>query len=250
MSTRIEVLKARIQELEEQLLSKKDEDNNSLSERLVERPSMFSGAQDDFRSFKNSINFFFKHLGGKFASSEAKASFIVRYLKGDALVWYEMAQKSNQQLVKNHEVLIKELENNFGPHVQAVAVRQELLSLKQNELSLMEFLPRFRSLAIASGVEDKMLQQLLCNAIDPVFQNEAFRALPMQTFEDYYTFLRGIALRHSAFHRENASPIPIINQINSLSEGRNCYACGRTGHLARNCRIVRRKQNPSQGYNT
>ncbi|KAJ1498204.1 hypothetical protein HMI54_012880 [Coelomomyces lativittatus] len=150
-------------------------------------------------------------------------------------------------------MLMQELENNFGPHVQAVAVRQELLLIKQNEIPLMEFLPRFRGLAIASGVEDKLLQQILCNALNPSFQVEAFRILPMATFEEYYTFLRSLALHHSAFNCENLPYTPIMtNQINSLSDERHCYSCGRPGHLARNCRVTRRRQNSfnSQGFNT
>ncbi|KAJ1506711.1 hypothetical protein HMI55_001063 [Coelomomyces lativittatus] len=229
----MDILKAGIQELEEQLALAQNEKGSCLSERLIERPFMFSGTHDDFRSFKNSIHFFFEHLGDKFSSSETKCSFIVRYLKGNALVWYEMVKKTNPLLSMSCKVLMEELECNFGPHIQAVAVCQELISLRQNENALLEFLPHFRGLAIASGVEDKMLQQLLCNAIHPLFQNNAFHILPMAMFEEFYIFLKGIALRHSAFHQERMSPVPILsNGLNIISEMHNSYLCGHSGHIA------------------
>ncbi|KAJ1500918.1 hypothetical protein HMI54_010404, partial [Coelomomyces lativittatus] len=151
---------------------------------------------------------------------------------GNALVWYEMVKKTNPLLSMSCKVLMEELECNFGPHIQAVAVCQELISLRQNENALLEFLLHFHRLAIASGVKDKMLQQLLCNAIHPLFQNEAFPILPMATFEEFYTFLKGIAFCHSAFHQERMLPVPILsNGLNTIPETHNCYSCGCSGHI-------------------
>jgi hypothetical protein len=91
------------------------------SEKIkVRDPDTFDGTNPrKLRDFLVSCNLHFRDRSDVFASDEKRILFILTYLKGSALSWFEPGLNdptNSAHWMWNYQAFLGELEDNFGPH--------------------------------------------------------------------------------------------------------------------------------------
>jgi hypothetical protein len=86
----------------------------------VREPDTFDGTTPrKLRDFLISCNLHFRNRAETFSSDEKKIIFILSYLKGSALSWFEPGLNdptNSAHWIWDYEAFLAELESNFGPH--------------------------------------------------------------------------------------------------------------------------------------
>ena len=93
------------------------------SEKIkVRDPDTFDGSNPrKLHDFLVSCNLHFRDRPQVFASDEKRILFILSYLKGSALSWFEPGLNdpmNSAHWIWNYQAFLSELEDNFGPHDQ------------------------------------------------------------------------------------------------------------------------------------
>ena len=86
----------------------------------VREPDTFDGSNPQkLRNFLISCNFHFREHPQVYASDEKRILFILSYLKGSALSWFEPGLNDptdSPHWMWDYQAFLSELEDNFSPH--------------------------------------------------------------------------------------------------------------------------------------
>jgi Ty3 transposon capsid-like protein len=103
----------------------------------VRNPEPFNGSEPcKLRNFLVSCNLHFCDRPKTFATDEKKILFVLSYLKGSAISWFEpgLMDKSNSaHWIWNFDAFLNELETNFGPHDPVGDAEKELTEISMKD---------------------------------------------------------------------------------------------------------------------
>ena len=114
--------------------------------KVVNKPSSFDGTTGSFHDWKNEVQMYLRIMN---FSSEQEASIVQGYLRGTALAWW--IQKLDNMSANGipppatFDEFMHYLNERFDHRNPELASRDKLMSLRQNNLSLHQYLSEFES---------------------------------------------------------------------------------------------------------
>ena len=146
----------------------------------VREPDTFDGTDPlKLRDFLVSCNLHFRDRPAVFASDEKKILFILSYLKGAAMSWFEpglMDVTNSAHWMWDFAVFINELETNFGPHDPVRDAEKGLYSLRMKENShIIKYNVEFWKLAARVSWNDAALRECYYRGLPLRLRTEVLR---------------------------------------------------------------------------
>ncbi|KAL0151300.1 hypothetical protein M9458_053491, partial [Cirrhinus mrigala] len=87
----------------------------------------------------------------QFANDRARIAFIISLLAGRALQWADALWRSESPLIYSLSGFVKHFKKVFSQATTEISVHDELLGLRQADLTIHDYTLRFRTLAASSG---------------------------------------------------------------------------------------------------
>ncbi|KAI2655590.1 Transposon Tf2-6 polyprotein [Labeo rohita] len=137
----------------------------------VPDPEPYSGDLGKCKSFLLQCSLVFGQRPLTYSTDEAKISYIMGLLRGNALAW-ATAVWDSQSAQFNFSSFTAELKKIFDHPVHGKEAAKRLLSLRQGSRSVAEYSVEFRIIAAESGWNDVSLQELFLNGLSDRIKDE------------------------------------------------------------------------------
>ncbi|KAL0170112.1 hypothetical protein M9458_034708, partial [Cirrhinus mrigala] len=145
--------------------------NNSASSPAVVCPMVrstpFSGAAGDCKGFLLQCSITFATYPNVYSSDNAKIGYVISCLTGSALRWAESIWSQAGPAVSSYSAFAQHFMEVFGRTDHESSAGEELYNFRQNDLSVQEYTIRFRTLAAASGWNEKALVTTFRQGLEP-----------------------------------------------------------------------------------
>ncbi|KAI2646996.1 Transposon Tf2-9 polyprotein [Labeo rohita] len=145
--------------------------NNSSSPPAVVCPmvrsTLFSGAAGDCKGFLLQCSITFATYPSVYSSDSAKIGYVISCLTGSALRWAESVWSQAGPAVSSFSAFARHFMEVFGRTDHESSAGEELYNFRQNDLSVHEYTIRFRTLAAASGWNEKALVTTFHQGLEP-----------------------------------------------------------------------------------
>ena len=129
----------------------------STSEPHVPHPAKYSGNPDTCREFLTQCRLTFKAQPSRYHGEAAKMAFIVNLLEGSPLSMFNALYEQDSPLTRSFSAFSTELKRLFDFPIRGPQAGQRLLTIRQEKLTVREYVGRFRSLAVESDWNDAAL---------------------------------------------------------------------------------------------
>uniref|UniRef100_A0A3B5PZQ8 CCHC-type domain-containing protein n=1 Tax=Xiphophorus maculatus TaxID=8083 RepID=A0A3B5PZQ8_XIPMA len=248
-------------------------------------PERFSGERSRCRGFLLQCSILFNYSPESFPHDNAKISFIISQLSGQALSWAESRFSSSLTYGCTFDEFIKEFKMIFSPDADKTSDSRDLWILKQGQRTVSEFAVDFRIKAAASGWNPSALKSAYFHALSEQIKDELATLDEPATLDEFINLTIRLDNRIRSRERErrrrdppirtfssvrlsNATPTPQNNlpepepmQVGHARltpeerqrrlKSRLCLYCGESGHFISNCGLrlnaqVRQSRPPSR----
>lgn len=211
---------------------------------LMALPESFSGTGKSLalEDFLFDVESFVKLHTSRFESEEVVVTFVGSLLTGEARRWFRMLARTSPISVATYAVFATAIRKEFGPYFDVFQTRLQLLALRQQDGTIMQYTQRFRSLHLAAGFNEEASTVCYFNGLSPRFQNHlsSLAALP-KLLDEMIECCLGFGARHSSptenssnsFHAMEIDAIQVARQ--ERKERLYCYDCRRPGHETTAC---------------
>ncbi|KAL0180367.1 hypothetical protein M9458_025809, partial [Cirrhinus mrigala] len=219
-------------------------------------PVSFVGEAAECSGFLQ-VNLFIKMQQQLFTSEDAKVAFFISLLTGKALQWAKAIWNADNPIIHSYEQFTNHFSKVFSTTTGHLSTTDQLFRLQQGRTSVTVYTLHFRTLAAASGWNEKALlgayrQGLnpdICAAMalyDDSIGLEAFLQRTTRVAQNLAACQPSMTAPQPA-SVVACSPVPEPMQIDSTRlsrEERNrrllnglCLYCGQPGHCIRQCPI-------------
>ncbi|KAL0147986.1 hypothetical protein M9458_056713 [Cirrhinus mrigala] len=223
------------------------------------RPAPYAGGAEECNGFLLQCSLVFTMQPALYPTDQSQIAFITSLLTGPALRWAETIWHQGGPAVHSIRTFTTHFKEVFGRSDGEVSAGEQLYHLKQGVMSTQEYSLRFRTLAAASGwnersllttyrlgLEPKLRMQLA--ALDDNMGLEKFIQLSLRCSERIHSYQCNQEPDNNAPLRpsEPASPSepePMILESSRLTSAERqrrltrglCMYCGASGHVRLNC---------------
>ncbi|MGL5501319.1 MAG: DUF4939 domain-containing protein, partial [Plesiomonas shigelloides] len=220
----------------------------------------YSGLAEECNGFLLQCSLALEMQSARFPTERAKIAYIITLLKGRALQWAHTIWEQNGVATLTLSNFINHFREVFGTPVDDSSVGERLYHLSQNNLSVSEYALQFRTLAAASGWNERSLLttyrqglhprvRLQLAADDDTMGLERFIQLSIRTDRRMQPCLEATQGHAPSYHPRQpgyvSSPEPEPMQVESnrltgaerqrrLTQGL-CLYCGARGHVIAAC---------------
>lgn len=134
------------------------------------RPAPFSGRAEDCNGFLLQCSLALEQQTQLYPTEKSKVSFIIQQLSGAALRWAETLWTQETTVTSSVQDFINHFKEVFGRPVEDSTVSDKLLQLRQGKRSVSEYSLEFRTLAAASGWDEKALLSVYRRGLNPALR--------------------------------------------------------------------------------
>ncbi len=226
------------------------------------RPAPYSGSAEECNGFILQCNLTLEMQPRLYPTDSSKVAFIISLLAGPALQWAETIWAKSGPVVQSLRNFMIHFREVFGKVDGDTSVGEQLCHLQQGSMSIAEYSLKFRTLAAASGWNERSLLttyrlglepqlRLQLAAYDDTCGLDKFIQLSVRCSDRMQScfavpqiatsnaFLR----RSEPFHPPDPAPEPMIivrQQLSSAERQRRltrglCLYCGAQGHIILAC---------------
>ncbi|KAI2657384.1 Transposon Tf2-6 polyprotein [Labeo rohita] len=121
------------------------------------RPAPYSGRAEECNGFLLQCSLIFTMQPTLYPTDQSKIAFIISLLTGSALQWAETLWLQAGPATKTIQSFITHFKEVFGQSNSAISAGEQLYHLKQGTMSIHEYFLKFRTLAAASGWNERSL---------------------------------------------------------------------------------------------
>uniref|UniRef100_A0A096MFZ9 CCHC-type domain-containing protein n=1 Tax=Poecilia formosa TaxID=48698 RepID=A0A096MFZ9_POEFO len=233
-------------------------------------PERFAGETGSCRGFLLQCSILFNHSPQSFPHDNAKISFIISRLSGQALCWAESRFPSCLDYGCTFEEFLREFKMVFSRDADKATDSRELWSLKQGQRTVSEFAIDFRIKAVASGWNQAALKSAYFHALNEQIKDELATLDEPATLDEFINLTIRLDNRIRARKREKsradpavrlftatrtsppAVPPPAVPDPEPMQLGHTrltpeerqrrlrsklCLYCGDSGHFISNCEL-------------
>ncbi|KAL0182494.1 hypothetical protein M9458_021869, partial [Cirrhinus mrigala] len=223
------------------------------------RPAPYAGGAEECNGFLLQCSLVFTMQPALYPTDRSQIAFITSLLTGPALRWAETIWHQGGPAAHSIHVFTTHFKEVFGRSDGEVSAGEQLYHLKQGLMSTQEYSLRFRTLAAASGWNERSLLttyrlglepklRLQLAALDDNMGLEKFIQLSLRCSEQIQSYQCNQEPVNNALLRpsEPASPSepePMILESGRLTPAERqrrltrglCLYCGASGHVRLNC---------------
>ncbi|KAL0180404.1 hypothetical protein M9458_025846 [Cirrhinus mrigala] len=221
------------------------------------RPVPYSGWAEECNGFQLQCSLIFTMQPTLYPTDQSKIAFIISLLSGSALQWAETLWLQTRPATQTIQSFIAHFKEVFGQSNSAISAGEQLYHLKQGTMSIHEYSLKFRTLAAASGWNERSLLttyrlglepklRLQLTALDDHLGLEKFIQHSIRCSDRMTSYLS----EETALLRrpeQNSPPEPATEprildsgKLSSTERQRrltrgHCLYCGGSGHMRLNC---------------
>ncbi|KAL0164216.1 hypothetical protein M9458_039969, partial [Cirrhinus mrigala] len=229
----------------------------SVSGSPMAMPATFAGEAVECSGFLLQVNLFIKMQPQLFTSDDAKVAFLISLLTGKALLWAKAIWNADNPIIHSYEQFTNHFTEVFSTTTGELATSDQLFRLQQGTSSVNHYALHFRTLAAASGWNEKALLGAYRQGLNPdlraamaLYDNsiglEAFLQRTTKVAQNLAACQPPITAPQPASVAA-CHPVPEPMQIDSTRSSRAernrrimnglCLYCGQPGHHLRQCSI-------------
>ncbi|KAL0177569.1 hypothetical protein M9458_026463, partial [Cirrhinus mrigala] len=223
------------------------------------RPALYAGGVEECNGFLLQCSLVFTMQPALYPTDQSQIAFITSLLTGPALRWAETIWHQGGPAAHSIRTFITHFKEVLGRSDGEVSVGEQLYHLKQGVMSTQEYSLRFRTLAAASGWNERSLLttyrlglepklRLQLAALDDNMGLEKFIQLSLRCSERIQSYQCNQepvnnALLHPSEPASPSEPEPMILESGRLTSAERqrrltqglCMYCGASGHVRLNC---------------
>ncbi|KAL0197572.1 hypothetical protein M9458_006112, partial [Cirrhinus mrigala] len=226
----------------------------SVSGSPMAMPATFAGEAVECSGFLLQVNLFIKMQPQLFTSDDAKVAFLISLLTGKALLWAKAIWNADNPIIHSYEQFTNHFSDVFSTTTGELATSDQLCRLQQGTSSVNHYTLHFRTLAAASGWNEKALLGAYRQGLNPdlraamALYDDSIGLTKVQT-----KVAQNLAARQPPITAPQPAsvaachPVPEPMQIDStrlsraernrrIMNGLSLY-CGQSGHHLRQCSI-------------
>ncbi|KAL0153949.1 hypothetical protein M9458_050706, partial [Cirrhinus mrigala] len=229
----------------------------SVSGSPMAMPATFAGEAVECSGFLLQVNLFIKMQPQLFTSEDAKVAFLISLLTSKALLWAKAIWNADNPIIHSYEQFTNHFTEVFSTTTEELATSDQLFRLHQGTSSVNHYTLHFRTLAAASGWNEKALLGAYRQGLNPDLRAamalyddsiglEAFLQRTTKVTQNLAACQPPITAPQPASVAA-CHPVPEPMQIDSARLSRAernrrimnglCLYCGQPGHHLRQCSI-------------
>ncbi|KAI2661113.1 Transposon Tf2-8 polyprotein [Labeo rohita] len=229
----------------------------SVSGSPMAMPATFAGEAAECSVFLLQVNLFIKMQPQRFTTEDAKVAFLISLLTGKALLWARAIWNAENPIVHSYKQFTNHFTKVFSTATGELATSDQLFRLQQGTSSANHYTLHFRTLAAASGWNEKALLGAFRQGLNPDLRAamalyddsiglEAFLQRTNKVAQNLAACQPPITAPQPASVAA-CHPVPEPMQIDSTRLSRAernrrimnglCLYCGQPGHRLRQCPI-------------
>lgn len=120
-------------------------------------PKLYSGEANECKGFLLQCELIFEMQPNRFPTDRSKIAYMLSLLTGKALQWAVSIREQNGQVLLSYRAFHEHFQEVFGYSESDNSVCDELYNIQQGKTSAAEYSLRFRTLAAASGWDERAL---------------------------------------------------------------------------------------------
>ncbi len=134
------------------------------------KPAPFSGREEDCSGFLLQCSLALEVQPYQFPTERSKISFIISLLSGRALQWAETLWNRTGPVTDSLQNFITHFKEVFGFAIGDSSVGEQLYHLQQGQMSVTDYALKFRTLAVASGWDERALITTYRQGLNPALR--------------------------------------------------------------------------------
>ncbi|KAL0175498.1 hypothetical protein M9458_027828, partial [Cirrhinus mrigala] len=134
------------------------------------RPATYSGDAAMCSGFLLQCSLYFELHPHQFANDQAKVTFIISLLAGRALQWVDALWNSESPLICSLSGFMEHFKEDFSQATTEISAHDELLRLRQANLTTHDYTLRFRTLAASSRWNETALFAAYLRGLNPLLR--------------------------------------------------------------------------------
>ncbi|KAK3535368.1 hypothetical protein QTP70_010217 [Hemibagrus guttatus] len=131
------------------------------------QPVPYSGSAEDCNGFLLQCSLVLEMQPHLYPTERSKVAFIIKQLRGQALLWAESLWSQNSPIMQSYSGFIEHFKEVFGKPSWDSSIREELCKLIQGKLTVPEYALQFRMLAAKSSWNEQALLAAYRQGLDP-----------------------------------------------------------------------------------
>ncbi|KAM6202696.1 retrotransposon-like protein 1 [Rhynchocyon petersi] len=146
-----------------------------LSTGRLPLPSPFDGDRREYRAFVVLCQLILQSYPRLFSNDQLRIGYVITHLSGLALEWANVLLQTNSPLLRDFSSFLGAMSNVFE-YRQALRMAEDaMLSIRQRNRPVADYITEFRSLVPILGWPDEVLQAHLCQGLDEEIRHYLFR---------------------------------------------------------------------------
>lgn len=142
-------------------------DASSSAPSPVARPAPYAGSAEECNGFLLQCTLSFEMQPHLFPTERSKIGFIITHLQGKALRWAETIWDQGGTVTQTAQSFIQHFKEVFGKPPYDSSISDQLFLLRQSNLPIKEYALQFRTLAAASGWNERALLSAYRQGLEP-----------------------------------------------------------------------------------
>ncbi|KAI2652427.1 Transposon Tf2-6 polyprotein [Labeo rohita] len=221
------------------------------------RPAPYSGRAEECNGFLLQCSLIFTMQPMQYPTDQSKIAFIISLLTGPALRWAETIWLQAGPATRSIQTFIAHFIEVFGQLDTAISAGEQLYHLKQGTMSIHEYSLKFRTLAAASGWNERSLLTTYRLGLEPKLRMQLAAHDDHQGLDRFIQHSIRCSDRMSSYLSEDvmllrppeqvSPPEPTIEpmildsgKLSATERQRRltrglCLYCGASGHMRLNC---------------
>ncbi len=143
-------------------------------------PAPFSGVAEECNGFLLQCSLYIENQPYLYPTEKSKISFLISLLSGKALQWAETIWSQSGSITKSFDNCVNHFREVFGRAYGDSTAADQLYHLRQGSLPIKEYALKFRTLAAASGWDERSLVTTYRHGLEPKLR------LQMAGYDDSY----------------------------------------------------------------
>ncbi|KAL0150076.1 hypothetical protein M9458_054735, partial [Cirrhinus mrigala] len=174
------------------------------------RPAPYSGRAEECSGFLLQCSLVFTMQPALYPTDQTQIAFIISLLTGPALQWAETLWLQEGPATRSIRAFTAHFKEVFGQSDSDFTAGEQLYHLKQGTMSIQEYSLKFRTLAAASGWNERSLLTTYRLGLEPKLRLQLAAHDDHQGLESFIQHSIRCSDRMSSYHTETTATIPAL----------------------------------------
>ncbi|KAL0177702.1 hypothetical protein M9458_026596, partial [Cirrhinus mrigala] len=188
------------------------------------RPVPYSGRVEECNGFLLQCSLVFTMQPALYPTDQSQIAFIISLLTGPALQWAETLWLQEGPATRSIRAFTAHFKEVFGQSDSDITAGEQLYHLKQGTMSIQEYSLKFRTLAAASGWNERSLLTTYRLGLEPKLRLQLAAHDDHQGLESFIQHSIRCSDCMSSYHTETTATIPALHQCKNNYSHLFCFS--------------------------